>query len=153
MRNKNTLFIGKVFQHFASLESTNQYAVDLISKSKPIEGTVISTFNQTKGRGQIGSTWESAIGKNITLSVILYPSFLPIQKQFYLNQIVALAVKDLLQAYTSKVVQVKWPNDVYIHEHKTAGILIQNSVSGKKSRLYHHWSWVKYQSKKLLLYT
>ena len=132
MRNKNTLFIGKVFLHFQSLESTNQYALDLISKSKPIEGTVISTFNQTKGRGQIGSNWESSVDKNITISLILYPTFVAIQQQFILNQIISLAVKDWLLNHTSKVVKVKWPNDIYINDKKIAGILIQNSISGKK---------------------
>ena len=132
LSNKNTLFIGKVLHHFASLESTNQYALDLISKSKPIEGTVISTFNQTKGRGQIGSTWQSDSNKNITLSLILYPGFLPVQRQFALNQMVALAVRTLLLQHSSKNITVKWPNDIFINDKKVAGILIQNSLSGKK---------------------
>lgn len=132
MSNKNTLFIGKVFHHFDSLESTNQYALNLISKSKPIEGTVISTFNQTKGRGQIGSNWESGINQSITLSIILYPTFLPIQRQFILNQIISLAVRAFISEYTSQVVKVKWPNDVYVNDKKITGILIQNSLSGKK---------------------
>lgn len=132
MSNKNTLFIGKVFHHFDSLESTNQYALNLISKSKPIEGTVISTYNQTKGRGQIGSNWESGINQSITLSIILYPDFLPIHRQFLLNQIIALGVRDFISVHTSHTVKVKWPNDVYVNDKKITGILIQNSLSGKK---------------------
>lgn len=131
MSNKNTLFVGKVLQHFESLESTNLYALQLLSKSKPIEGTAISTFNQTRGRGQIGSKWESEANKNITISFIFYPTFLPINKQFLLNCITSLAVQELITKYIQKPVNVKWPNDIYINNNKVTGILIQNSLSHK----------------------
>ena len=131
MSNKNTLFVGKVLQQFESLESTNLYALNLLSKSKPIEGTVISTFNQTRGRGQIGSKWESEANKNITMSLIFYPTFLPVHKQFLLNCITSLAVQELLTKYIQKPVNVKWPNDIYINNKKVAGILIQNSLANK----------------------
>ena len=131
MSNKNTLFVGKVLKHFDSLESTNTYALELVSKSKPIEGTVISTFNQTKGRGQIGSKWNSQANKNITISFILYPNFLPIQKQFLLNCVASLATQELITKYIQKQVNVKWPNDIYINNGKVAGILIQNTLANK----------------------
>ena len=131
LRKKNTLFIGKVFHEFPSLPSTNLYAAELLSKSKPSEGTVISAVHQTAGRGQIGSSWEAEAGQNLTLSVILYPSFLPVHRQFLLNQAVALSVKDFITRYTEKPVKVKWPNDIYIGEEKVAGILIQTSLNQK----------------------
>ena len=131
MSNKNTLFVGKVLQHFESLESTNTYALQLLSKNKPIEGTVISTYNQTKGRGQIGSKWESATHKNLTLSFIFYPTFLPIHQQFLLNCIASLAVQEFLTRYVQKTINVKWPNDIYINKKKVVGILIQNSLAHK----------------------
>lgn len=130
MLNKNTLFIGKVLLEFASLPSTNLFALELLSKSKPSEGTVILAFDQSEGRGQIGSRWESQPGCNITLSVILYPTFLPIPQQFSLNQASALAVRDFVARYAKKPVYVKWPNDIYIGHCKVAGILIQNTLSG-----------------------
>ncbi|MCB0581849.1 MAG: biotin--[acetyl-CoA-carboxylase] ligase [Phaeodactylibacter sp.] len=131
MRKENTLFIGKVFHRFPSLPSTNLYAFELLSKSKPSEGTVISAVHQTAGRGQIGSSWESADGQNITLSVILYPSFLLPRRQFALTQAVALSVRDFITRYTEKPVKVKWPNDIYIEDGKAAGILIQTTLSHK----------------------
>lgn len=130
MCNSNTLFVGKVLLHFPSLSSTNDYALDLLSKSKPGEGTVISADYQTGGKGQIGSSWESEPGQNITLSAILYPSFLQARQQFSLNQAIALAVRDCVARYVENQVSVKWPNDVYIGDSKTAGILIQNTIAG-----------------------
>lgn len=129
---KNTLFIGKVLLHFERLPSTNAYAQELLSKNRPSEGTVILADYQSAGRGQIGSTWEVAPGKNLTFSLILTPSFLPAPRQFALSQAIALATRDFLSTLCSKQVFVKWPNDIYIEDKKVGGILIQNSLSGKK---------------------
>jgi BirA family biotin operon repressor/biotin-[acetyl-CoA-carboxylase] ligase len=128
----NTLFVGKVLKEFPKLASTNQYATDLLSKSKPSEGTVISTPNQYAGRGQIGSGWESEAGKNLNLSFIFYPTFLPIRKQFQLNQAISLAVRDCIAELVPKQVKIKWPNDIYIENKKVCGILIQNTLASTK---------------------
>ncbi len=131
---QNTLFIGKVLLHFPELASTNAYALNLVSKNKPSEGTVISTYKQLQGRGQIGSKWESEPDKNITLSIILYPTFIEARRQFILNQVISLAVYDFITKYTDKTVKVKWPNDIYIENNKVSGILIQNSLSSSYLR-------------------
>jgi BirA family transcriptional regulator, biotin operon repressor / biotin---[acetyl-CoA-carboxylase] ligase len=133
---KNTLFIGKFFQDFEHLPSTNEYATELLSKNKPTEGTVISTFNQTNGRGQIGSRWESEPDKNISVSIILYPDFLKSQEQFILSQTIALGVSDFVKEICTdlkdKQTHIKWPNDIYLNNKKIAGILIQNNLSGSQ---------------------
>ncbi|MCB0545397.1 MAG: hypothetical protein KDC70_17850, partial [Saprospiraceae bacterium] len=90
----NTLFIGKVYHRFDQLPSTNDHAAELIAKSTPPEGTVIRAASQTAGRGQFGSRWESAAGKNLTLSVILYPDWLEAGAQFHLSMATALALHD-----------------------------------------------------------
>ncbi|KAA3640575.1 MAG: biotin--[acetyl-CoA-carboxylase] ligase [Bacteroidetes bacterium] len=132
LQKLNTLFIGKVLLEFPKLPSTNAYAIDLLSKSRPIEGTVISTANQTDGRGQIGSKWNSLPGENLTCSVILYPGFLLVRQQFMLNIITSLAALEVIQHYLPNCnCHVKWPNDLYVDNQKTGGILIQNSLQGQ----------------------
>lgn len=127
MQNRNTLFLGKVLLRFKDLPSTNEYAVELLSKSKPIEGTVISAYHQVAGRGQIGSSWESAPGENLTVSVLLYPVFLAATRQFQLNKAISLGVRDFIAAFIPQApVHIKWPNDLYIGSKKAGGILIQN---------------------------
>lgn len=132
LSDKNTLFVGKVLLHFPSLASTNVFAQELLSKTEPKEGTVIYTHTQTAGKGQIGSTWDSEPGQNLAMSTILYPRWLPIHQQYSLNQAVALAARDVAAQYTALPVYIKWPNDIYVHKAKTAGILIQNSLSGAR---------------------
>jgi len=130
LQQQNTLFIGKVLLHHEELPSTNTYAQELLAKSKPIEGTVISTFRQPQGRGQVGSKWESEPDKNLTLSLILYPDFLPPRQNFALNKAIALAVRHFIAALIpDQPIWVKWPNDIYVGTRKICGILIQNSLS------------------------
>ena len=133
----NTLFAGKVYHRFDELPSTNDYARDLLAKSKPPEGTVIRAASQSAGRGQYGSQWLSAPGQNLTLSLILYPGWLSPGASFRLSEAVALAVWDTvydsLPAAAAKIpLHLKWPNDIYLDGRKTAGILIQNAFSGAR---------------------
>ncbi len=133
IKTYNTLFIGKVLLDFPTLPSTNTHAIDLLAKSTPMEGTVISTPHQAAGKGQYGSSWESEAGKNITLSIILYPTFLAVRHQFMLNKAISLGVFDVLSHYLpADRISVKWPNDLYVDDHKIGGILIQNSLKGSK---------------------
>lgn len=127
----STLFIGKRFIYLDEINSTNDYATKMLLREKTLEGTAIFTDSQTNGRGQQQNSWQSEPKKNIAISFILYPNFLPAEKQFYLNQAISLAVFDSIKKIIDGV-KIKWPNDILIKGRKTAGILIENSLSGKK---------------------
>lgn len=125
-----TLFIGKNLLFLTEVESTNTYAMEMLRNVNLIEGTVIHTDNQTKGRGQRGSLWNSEIAANITASVVLKPHFLSTEKTFYLSKISALAVYDVLTEILPKSqydIKIKWPNDILVNKKKIAGILIENT--------------------------
>jgi len=112
-------------------DSTNACAFRLLKDSKPVEGTVIIAENQTQGRGMETNRWESAAGENLTFSMILYPGFLPVEKQFQLTQVISLGISDLVMEKSGAMaVTIKWPNDIYIDDNKVCGILIQNSIQG-----------------------
>jgi BirA family biotin operon repressor/biotin-[acetyl-CoA-carboxylase] ligase len=135
LRRPNTLFVGQVFVDLPQVASTNAHALELLTKSKPAEGTVISTHRQTDGRGQIGSKWESEPDKNISLSVIFYPDFLAVKDQFLLNVFVSLTVFDFVKnCLPDRPVSIKWPNDIYVGKLKVAGILLQNSLINTQIR-------------------
>jgi BirA family transcriptional regulator, biotin operon repressor / biotin---[acetyl-CoA-carboxylase] ligase len=127
----NTLFMGQQQFFLPVCESTNSEAQQLLLKNKATEGCVVLTDEQTHGRGQRGNTWEAAAGKNITLSVILSPTFLAVRHQFHLNMAVSLAVHDLLREQGLSQAQVKWPNDLYFEDRKLGGILIENTVTSQ----------------------
>lgn len=133
----NILFTGKVYYRFDELASTNDRASEMIAKSKPPEGTALRADTQTAGRGQFGSRWHSPPGLNLLLSVIYYPEWLAARKQFFLGMAVALGLKNGVEAAmaasgaaTLPALRIKWPNDLYLNGKKTAGTLIQNSLTG-----------------------
>lgn len=127
-----TLFIGKNSLFLHEVPSTNTYAMNLLRNVNPIEGTIVYTDNQTHGKGQRGALWTSKIGQNITVSVVLKPQFLGLDKTFYLSKISALAVYDVLTdilVNSQYDIKIKWPNDILVNRSKIAGILIENNFT------------------------
>ena len=136
MSNYNTKFVGKVLMEFDELPSTNDFARSYANQSTAQEGAVIRARRQTSGRGQMGTTWESMPESNLTMSVVLLPSWLRADQQTGLSKVVALAVFDALQDWKNREnldchIQIKWPNDVLINRQKVCGILIENTISGQ----------------------
>lgn len=62
---------------------------------------------------------------------MLYPRFVEARRQFVLSQIVSLAVKEELDTHTEGI-SIKWPNDIYWHEKKICGMLIENVLEGNR---------------------
>jgi BirA family transcriptional regulator, biotin operon repressor / biotin---[acetyl-CoA-carboxylase] ligase len=128
----NTLFVGKNVVFVPECHSTNTLALQLSQNTAIAEGTIVITPNQTAGRGQRGSTWQTEAGKNLTASVILKPLFLDIKDQFYLTIATALAIADFLKSKTVDALSIKWPNDILVQGKKICGILIENQLQGTK---------------------
>ena len=95
-------------------------------------GAVIAARTQTAGRGQRGNSWESAAGLNLTFSMLLRPSVIMAARQFELSMLVSLGVCDALTQVSGEVFHVKWPNDIYHGDRKICGILIENSIDGRR---------------------
>lgn len=121
--------IGSKLIFLENTQSTNNYAADLVKKEKCPEGTVICSGYQSGGRGQQGNTWESEPGKNLLLSLVLYPKQIKPEKQFIISMAVSLAICDFLKSMISGC-SIKWPNDIFVINSKIAGILIENSIMG-----------------------
>lgn len=110
--------------------STNDYLAQLCKESKAKEFYTVMAESQTKGKGQRGNFWESEAGKNLTFSIVLYPTALEARKQFCLSMLVALACHEALSNYTDGFF-IKWPNDIYWKDKKIGGILIENELESK----------------------
>lgn len=130
-----TNFVGRNSIWLENISSTNSFLSDLTAKGMSPEGTVVIASFQQQGRGQRGTTWQSERGKNLTLSILLKPTFIKADEQFALNKAISLGVMDFIAEHiaraeneSGKKVKIKWPNDIYIGNKKVAGILIENSV-------------------------
>ena len=129
----NCLFLGSKIVRLAEVDSTNVYAAALIKTSPKIitDGMVIYTDNQTNGKGQRGSIWETTPNKNLTFSIVLKPNLL-VNEQFLLSKICALGILDFLTDLGIKNTHIKWPNDIYVDNKKIAGMLLENTLKNSK---------------------
>lgn len=112
------------------LPSTNDYLAQLCKESKAKEFYTVIAENQTNGKGQRGNSWEAESGKNLTFSIVLYPTALEAREQFCLSMLAALSCHEALSDYTEGF-SIKWPNDIYWNDKKIGGILIENELEGK----------------------
>lgn len=119
--------IGNQIINIQVVDSTNNYANQQIREEECREGTVFLAYEQTAGRGQLKNFWESEPGKNLTFSIVLYPSFLEIRHQFMISKVVTLGIYKALNKYIDNL-KIKWPNDIYAGNEKLGGILIENSI-------------------------
>lgn len=117
--------------HLVDTASTNSFAQTYTSKCNPNEITVIYTYKQAHGRGQIGRNWFSDQGKNISLSLIYFPKQLKAANSFKLIRDSSLAICYAIEEVFGLKCHIKWPNDIYYMDQKLGGILIQNAISGK----------------------
>jgi BirA family biotin operon repressor/biotin-[acetyl-CoA-carboxylase] ligase len=128
-----TLFIGRNRIELDKIDSTNNYAANVLQNQRLPEGTVIRANFQTGGRGQRGHIWESEPNMNLLCSIVLYPVFLDIRAQFLLNKTIALAVFNTVkEILPSSFISIKWPNDILLNERKLSGILIENTIAGSQ---------------------
>ncbi len=127
-----TLFTGRHCILLDEVDSTNSYLSGYINRNLIPEGSAVRTIHQTGGRGQKGALWHSEAGKNLLLSFVFYPAFLPAKDVFQLNKAFALGVYDFVSNFLGEGVTIKWPNDIYYDSLKIGGLLIENAVYGSK---------------------
>jgi len=121
------MIIGSNILFFRDLPSTNSHASLLLKKNSLTEGTIIHTNYQSAGKGYAGNSWESEDGKNLLISIILYPSFIKPSYQFCISMAISLGICDFIRRFIPYC-SIKWPNDIYINDDKIAGILIENTI-------------------------
>ncbi|CAN5461122.1 biotin--[acetyl-CoA-carboxylase] ligase [soil metagenome] len=115
-----------------SVDSTNNYAQQLLESGLAPESTVILALEQTSGRGQRGRSWESEPVMGLYFSLILRPPATHAHRQFMLNKGIAVGVADYIAEQTDEDVHIKWPNDILINGKKVAGLLIENTLRGSQ---------------------
>jgi BirA family biotin operon repressor/biotin-[acetyl-CoA-carboxylase] ligase len=65
----------------------------------------------------------------------IVPNNLNLQQQFGLSVAISLGLTDYFSKIAGFDTKIKWPNDLYWHDRKAGGILIENIVRGSD------WNW------------
>ena len=109
--------------YFPTIGSTMTEAARLAQEGAP-HGTVVFAEEQTSGLGRLGRKWTSEAEVGIYTSILLRLPLPPHQLPL-ISLLLALATAHAIQKTTPLACDLRWPNDVLIHEKKVAGILPQ----------------------------
>lgn len=120
--------LGSKIIQLDTVDSTNNFAANLLSRGELVHGTVIMADEQTNGRGQRGSDWITQPAMNLTVSFFVIHDNLAVNRQSSINQWVSLAILDLLKKHKISA-SIKWPNDILVNDKKIGGVLIENQLS------------------------
>lgn len=113
--------------YFSTIGSTNDEAKRLAASGAP-HGTVVIADHQTGGRGRMGRSFHSPVGKGIYLSVILRPNCRP-TALMHLTCAVGCAMCDAIEETAHFRPEIKWINDLVHERKKLGGILVEMSLN------------------------
>jgi BirA family biotin operon repressor/biotin-[acetyl-CoA-carboxylase] ligase len=108
--------------HVLSCSSTNSDVHNYRGADAPY--TILFAEQQTSGRGRRGRVWSSPFAENLYLSMC-FDWVKGTSELQGLSIVVGVAVAELLVEEGFQEVGVKWPNDVWLHGKKVAGILVE----------------------------
>jgi BirA family biotin operon repressor/biotin-[acetyl-CoA-carboxylase] ligase len=100
--------------HLRLTDSTNTRARELAAAGAP-HGTLVTTAEQSAGRGRQGRTWSAPAGRSLLCSVVVRDP----------PPLVSLLAGVATAEAVGPEAQLKWPNDVYVDRRKVAGILVE----------------------------
>ena len=117
------LLAGFTVEVLPELDSTN---TELMRRARGgrMEPVLLVAERQTAGRGRLGRQWQSAPGDSLTFSLGL-----PLAPADWSG--LSLAVGVALAESLHPEIRLKWPNDLWLHDRKLGGILIETASFGE----------------------
>ena len=113
--------------YFNNCASTQDELIDFLNQHYLSEDFLaVYTFNQTKGRGQYGNSWENLPEKNLAYSFALKTKNINVSDTCF-NFYTAILVRDFIANLTKTEVKIKWPNDLILKNKKICGMLFEKS--------------------------
>ena len=113
------LLPGFTVEVLPEVDSTSSELMRRLRAGQP-EPTLLVAERQTAGRGRMGRGWHSELGDSLTFSLGL-----PLTPADWSG--LSLAVGVSVAESLHPALQLKWPNDVWLHGRKLGGILIETA--------------------------
>ena len=111
--------------YFNNCASTQDELIDFLNQHYLSEDFLaIYTFNQTKGRGQYGNSWENLPEENLAYSFALKTKNINVSDTCF-NFYTAILVRDFIANLTKTEAKIKWPNDLILKNKKICGMLFE----------------------------
>ena len=118
---------------YNTLDSTNLEAQRLLAEGAAPNGLTLLALQQTHGKGQMGRVWIAEAGRHLSMTIIYRPEKMdPTELTTHGMKISLGIVEGLLSINPDLKPLIKWPNDIYVHDKKLCGILIENALAGNR---------------------
>ena len=121
-------------QWFDTIDSTNTRAKQIGAQGAP-DGTILIADSQTGGRGRLGRSFHSPVGKGIYLTVLLRPNCHASQLM-HLTCATGIAMCDAVESATGLRPGIKWTNDLVFGTRKLGGILTELALDSEGNVTY-----------------
>lgn len=118
-----TRAFGHNIQYVEKTESTNVLA-KIAASLGALEGTIVVAEEQVAGHGRLSRGWYSPFAKGVWFSIILRPSFLPMEAS-KMTLLAAVALTKAFHRLGLTNCGIKWPNDILVNGRKLVGILTE----------------------------
>lgn len=115
--------------HFSAIDSTNNWVKEHIDELDTEALTLVTTDEQTAGRGSRNRKWVSPPERNVyaTFAFFLRASQADICN---ISQVTAVCAAEVLSQLGFEP-QCKWPNDIFLGKKKVGGILCETCKRDK----------------------
>lgn len=117
---------GFTVEVLPSIDSTSSELMRR-ARSGLMEPVLLTAEDQTAGRGRLGKGWHSKPGQSLTFSLAL-----PLAPASWSG--LSLAVGVSLARSLHPDVRLKWPNDLWLHQRKIGGILVETASTGEAAQ-------------------
>ena len=113
--------------YFNNCASTQDELIDFLNQHYLSEDFLaVYTFNQTKGRGQYGNSWENLPEENLAYSFALKTKNINVSDTCF-NFYTAILVRNFIANLTKTEAKIKWPNDLILKNKKICGMLFEKN--------------------------
>ncbi|MCA9691618.1 MAG: biotin--[acetyl-CoA-carboxylase] ligase [Nannocystaceae bacterium] len=130
-RRLATRALGRVHEHHAILDSTNERALSW-ALTGAVHGAMVTADAQSAGRGRLGREWSSPASDDLYVSLVVRPPWPrpPADVLAALGLAVAVGLREGLACWLPDLA-LKWPNDLLHQGRKLAGILCEARWQGE----------------------
>ena len=125
----NTIKLGRNYYYYKEIDSTQKEIWRRINNNEIIDGTLIRAEKQTSGMGTHGRKWYTE-ENNIAFSLYMRLQCNIDRIEGITIDIATIIVNILKQMYGITKLDIKLPNDIYIHGKKLGGILTETKLKG-----------------------
>ena len=131
IKKAKTKELGKTIFYHKEIDSTQDEAFRLIKQGNCKNGSLIIADRQTKGKGTKQNKWYTGAGKNIAMTMLLFPNCKVADLEGITLEIAKWIQETIQELYNYKL-SIKPPNDLYLNGKKICGILTQTMSIGEK---------------------